>query len=602
MPDLPDRPEQPSSPASARAVEAADAAPRAAAVRPLRVALAQIDTCVGDIAGNTASVVEWARKAADAGADLVAFGEMTVTGYPIEDLALRASFRRGAERGLADAARALDEAGLGDLTVIVGTVGERTTREHAAAPARPTNQAVVLRHGRVQQRYDKHHLPNYGVFDEFRIFAPGTAPCVVEVAGRRVGLVICEDIWRDGPVAELSDDEVDLLVVLNGSPFEEGKGHIRTELAARRAAEVGAPVAYVNLVGGQDDLVFDGGSFVVGTDGPAGTMLACAPQFVEHLLVWDVPARGEAGTRGEVAAPLDPDEEVYRALVTGLAGYVRKNGFRSVTLGMSGGIDSALVAAIAADAIGGDHVVGVSMPSRWSSEHSKDDAADLAQRIGADYRVQAIKPMVDAFEGELALDGVAAENLQARVRGMILMALSNAEGHLVLATGNKTELAVGYSTIYGDAVGGYAPLKDVDKSRVWALSRWRNNHAVDAGLVPPIPENSITKPPSAELRPGQVDQDSLPPYDLLDQVLDAYVEHAEGRAELLARGFDPEIVDRVLSLVDRAEWKRRQYPLGPKVTALAFGRDRRLPVTTRWREPVDIPASAAATSPSTITT
>lgn len=550
---------------------------------PLRVALAQIDTCVGDLAGNTAAVLARARDAAAAGAHLVAFPEMTVTGYPIEDLALRASFRRGAEHALADLATALTDAGLGALTVVVGTVGETTSREHDGAPARPTNQAVVLRDGRVQQRYDKHHLPNYGVFDEFRIFAPGGGPTVVEVAGRRVGLLICEDIWQDGPVAELADDELDLLLVINGSPYEEGKGHVRTDLAGRRAAEVGAPVAYVNMVGGQDDLVFDGGSFVIGPD---GTVLASAPQFVEHLLVWDVPARGTAPSRGEMVPPLDADEEIYRALVTGLAGYVRKNGFRSVVLGMSGGIDSALVAAIAADAIGGEHVVGVSMPSRWSSGHSKDDAVDLAQRIGAGYRVQPIKPMVDAFEGEMALDGVAAENLQARVRGVILMALSNAEGHLVLATGNKTELAVGYSTIYGDAVGGYAPLKDVDKSRVWSLARWRNNHALDTGAIPPIPENSITKPPSAELRPGQVDQDSLPPYDLLDQVLDAYVEHAEGRAELLARGFDPEIVDRVLSLVDRAEWKRRQYPLGPKVTALAFGRDRRLPITTRWREPV----------------
>jgi NAD+ synthase (glutamine-hydrolysing) len=550
---------------------------------PVRVALAQIDTCVGDLAGNTAAVLARARDAAAAGADLVAFPEMTVTGYPIEDLALRASFRRGAEQALAGLATALADAGLGALTVVVGTVGESTSREHEGAPARPTNQAVVLRDGRVQQRYDKHHLPNYGVFDEFRIFAPGGGPTVVEVAGRRVGLLICEDIWQDGPVAELADDELDLLLVINGSPYEEGKGHVRTDLAARRAAEVGAPVAYVNMVGGQDDLVFDGGSFVIGTD---GAVLASAPQFVEHLLVWDVPARGTAPARGETVPPLGADEEIYRALVTGLAGYVRKNGFRSVVLGMSGGIDSALVAAIAADAIGGENVVGVSMPSRWSSDHSKDDALDLAQRVGADYRVQPIKPMVDAFEGEMALDGVAAENLQARVRGVILMALSNAEGHLVLATGNKTELAVGYSTIYGDAVGGYAPLKDVDKSRVWSLARWRNNHAVDTGAIPPIPENSITKPPSAELRPGQVDQDSLPPYDLLDQVLDAYVEHAEGRAELLARGFDPAIVDRVLSLVDRAEWKRRQYPLGPKVTALAFGRDRRLPITTRWREPV----------------
>src|SRR4051794_14769249 len=551
----------------------------------LRIALAQIDTCVGDLAGNSRAVLDAARRAADAGADLVVLPEMTVTGYPIEDLALRASFRRAAGRALEQLAADLGAEGLGELTVVVGTVGQdaaRTDRDAGAAPARPTNQAVVLRGGAVVARYDKHHLPNYGVFDEFRIFAPGRSACVVDVAGRRVGVVVCEDIWQDGgPVAELAGAGVDLLVVLNGSPFEEGKGHVRTELAARRAREVDAPVAYVNMVGGQDDLVFDGGSFVVGPD---GTVLARAPQFVEHLLTWDVPAPGAAAVAGEVAPLLDVDEEVYRALVTGLAGYVRKNGFTSVVLGMSGGIDSALVAAVAADAIGGGNVVGVSMPSVYSSEHSKDDALDLARRIGADYRVQPIKAMVDAFEGELRLDGLAAENLQARVRGVLLMALSNAEGHLVLATGNKSELAVGYSTIYGDAVGGYAPLKDVDKSRVWKLSRWRNNAALDAGQIPPIPESSITKPPSAELRPGQVDQDSLPEYDLLDEVLDAYVENAEGRAELLARGFDPAVVDKVLALVDRAEWKRRQYPLGTKVTALAFGRDRRLPITTAWRE------------------
>ncbi|MDF2806080.1 MAG: synthase, partial [Cellulosimicrobium sp.] len=283
-----------------------------------------------------------------------------------------------------------------------------------------------------------------------------------------------------------------------------------------------------------------------------------------------------------------PDEEVYRACVTGLAGYVRKNGFRSVLLGVSGGIDSALTAAIAADAIGGENVVGVSMPSQYSSDHSKDDAADLAKRLGADYRVQPIAPMVEAFQGELALEGVAEENLQARVRGVILMAISNREGHLVIAPGNKSELATGYATIYdAGSIGGFAPLKDVDKSRVWQLARWRNNQAVDRGEIPPIPESSITKPPSAELRPGQTDQDSLPPYDLLDEVLDAYIEHAEGRAELLARGFDPEVVDKVVTLVDRAEWKRRQYPPGPKVTALAFGRDRRLPITNRWREPLD---------------
>jgi NAD+ synthase (glutamine-hydrolysing) len=279
---------------------------------------------------------------------------------------------------------------------------------------------------------------------------------------------------------------------------------------------------------------------------------------------------------------------VFRACVSGLAGYVRKNGFRSVLLGVSGGIDSALTAAIAADAIGGENVVGVSMPSQYSSDHSKDDAADLAKRLGADYRVQPIAPMVEAFQGELALEGVAEENLQARVRGVILMAISNREGHLVIAPGNKSELATGYATIYdAGSIGGFAPLKDVDKSRVWQLARWRNNQAVDRGEIPPIPESSITKPPSAELRPGQTDQDSLPPYDLLDEVLDAYIEHAEGRAELLARGFDPEVVDKVVTLVDRAEWKRRQYPPGPKVTALAFGRDRRLPITSRWREKVE---------------
>jgi NAD+ synthase (glutamine-hydrolysing) len=279
---------------------------------------------------------------------------------------------------------------------------------------------------------------------------------------------------------------------------------------------------------------------------------------------------------------------VYTACVTGLRDYVLKNGFTSVVLGVSGGIDSALAAAIAADALGGENVVGVSMPSSYSSEHSKDDAADLAKRIGADYRVQPIAPVVDAFQGQLTLEGVAEENLQARVRGVILMAISNREGHMVIAPGNKSELATGYATIYdAGSIGGFAPLKDLDKSRVWDLAKWRNAEAARRGETPPIPENSITKPPSAELRPGQTDQDSLPAYDLLDEVLDAYVEHAEGRAELLARGFDEAVVDKVLSLVDRAEWKRRQYPLGPKVTALAFGRDRRLPVTNRWREKVE---------------
>ncbi len=541
----------------------------------LRIALAQIDTCVGDVGGNADRVLAWAARAAEAGASLVVFPEMTLTGYPIEDLALRDSFARAAEHAVQDVATRLEQRGLGELTVVLGSLGRTST-------GRATNQAVVLHRGAVVDRYDKHHLPNYGVFDEYRIFAPGDRPCVVDVAGRRVGLVICEDIWQDdGPVVALAEAGLDLLLVLNGSPYEEGKGHLRAELAARRAREVDAPVAYVNLVGGQDDLVFDGGSFVVGPD---AAPLAGAPRFTEHLLVWDLPDAGPPAP-GEIAEPMDPDAEMYAAVVTGLRGYATKNGFRSVVLGLSGGIDSSLVAAMAADALGGANVVGVSMPSAHSSQHSRDDAADLAERLGADYRVITIAPIADAFQGRLELPGIAGENIQARIRGMLLMGISNVEGHLVLAPGNKSELAVGYSTIYGDAVGGFAPLKDVDKSQVWALARWRNQAALDAGQVPPIPESSITKPPSAELSPGQLDTDSLPPYHLLDEVLDAYVEHAEGRVELLARGFDPSVVDRVLALVDRAEWKRRQYPLGPKVTALAFGRDRRLPVTNRWREP-----------------
>ena len=542
----------------------------------LRIALAQVNPCVGDIAGNTALVLDACRAAHEAGAHLVLLPEMVVTGYPIEDLALRESFQRAAQAAVAQICAALLADGLGELTVVLGSLG-------TAPDGRPTNRALVIEHGAVIATYDKHHLPNYGVFDERRIFSPGSSPCVVTVRGRRVGIVICEDVWQDGgPVSEMDDFNVELLAVLNGSPFEEGKGHVRVDLARRRAREVIAPVAYCNMWGGQDDLVFDGNSFIVGVD---GTLLASAPGFADSLLVWEVPQDDDSPQVGPLAEPASDDAQVYAACVTGLRDYVVKNGFRSVVLGVSGGIDSALTAAMAADAIGGENVVGVSMPSSFSSDHSRDDAAELAKRIGADYRVQPIAAIVDAFQGELALEGVAEENLQARVRGVILMGISNREGHLVIAPGNKSELATGYATIYdAGSIGGFAPLKDVDKSRVWDLARWRNEQAAARGEVPPIPQNSITKPPSAELRPGQLDQDSLPAYDLLDEVLDAYVEHAEGRAELLARGFDAAVVDRVLQLVDRAEWKRRQYPLGPKVTALAFGRDRRLPVTSRWRE------------------
>ncbi|MBT1178201.1 NAD+ synthase [Bifidobacterium vespertilionis] len=568
----------------------------------IRFALAQIDTCVGDLDGNADKVLEYARRAAKRGAQVVVFPEMTLTGYPIEDLALRATFRKAAWDKANWLAVELDSDGLGDLYVVVGTVG--STAADATGPhgeAKPLNRLVVLHQGVVWAGYDKHFLPNYGVFDEFRIFTPGEKSLTFEVEGVKLGVAICEDIWQDGgPVAELAREGIDILVTINGSPYEEGKTHVRREIAAKRAAEVNAPIIYVNQVGGQDDLVFDGGSFVLAAD---GTMVQRSPQFVEDLSLFTLAADGTP-ERADIAPALDPDEEVYSACVLGLKDYMAKNHFTGVCLGLSGGIDSALVAAMAADACGGSNVWGISMPSMYSSDGSKDDAADLARNIGAHYDVQPIEPLFNAFQQQLDLHDVAAENLQARIRGVIVMAYSNSKGLLAVATGNKSELACGYSTIYGDAVGGYAPIKDLLKTRVWELSRWRNKAAA-AGMgvggvkvvgneegrpgVPlpdgvMIPVNSITKAPSAELRPGQKDSDSLPEYALLDQVLAAYIEHAHGRADLLADGFDAKTVDTVMRLVDRAEWKRRQYPLGPKVTALAFGRDRRLPVTSAFRE------------------
>ena len=582
----------------------------------LRLALAQVDAVVGDLAHNALTVREWTARAAERGAHLVAFPEMMLTGYPVEDLALRRSFVDASVQALASLATALADDGLGDLPVVLGYLDRASGRDadrdddgvsedgNTGIPkGMPQNCVAVLHQGQVVARYAKHHLPNYGVFDEFRIFVPGRDLTVVRVGGVDVALAICEDLWQEGgPVAKTRAAGAELLLVVNGSPYEREKDDTRLALVSRRAAEAGCTLAYLNLVGGQDELVFDGDSLVVSAD---GTVLARGPQFAEDLLVVDLdlaaatvgavegvvhvsvserPVSAYEPMVAEQAPRLDDVGEVWSALVTGLAGYVRKNGFRSVLIGVSGGIDSAVVAALAADAVGGANVVGVSMPSGYSSEHSKDDAADLAKRLGADYRVQPIHRIVEAFLAELPLTGIAEENLQARARGVILMALSNSEGHLVLATSNKSELAVGYSTLYGDSVGGFAPLKDVPKTLVWALARWRNAAAERRGEIPPIPESSITKPPSAELRPGQTDQDSLPPYELLDALLERYVVGAQGRSELLEAGFDVVAVDQVVTLVDRAEWKRRQFAPGSKISPVAFGRDRRLPVTSRWRE------------------
>ena len=549
----------------------------------LRVALAQVNPTVGDLVGNAELVRRGAASAASQGARLAVFPEMVLTGYPVEDLALRPSFQDASRAALLTLARDLADDGLGDLPCLVGYLDflDDAAEQAAGRPRRaPVNAAAVLQGGEVRHRYVKHHLPNYGVFDEARYFVPGNDPLVLDIDGVSVGVAICEDLWQEGgPVTWAREQNCAVLAVLNASPYERDKDDVRLALCQARARESGATLVYVNMIGGQDELVFDGDSLVVTPD---GTVLARAPQFEPALLVVEV---GDAPTETPaMSARLDTLAEVYAALVLCLRDYVEKNGFRSVLLGLSGGIDSALVAAIACDAFGPDRVFGVAMPSRYSSGHSVDDAYDLAARTGLHIRTVPIAPMVDAYMASVSLTGLAEENLQARVRGTTLMAISNQEGHLVLATGNKSELSVGYSTIYGDAVGGFAPIKDVPKTLVWALSRWRNAQATSTGATPPIPPNSIDKPPSAELRPDQKDTDSLPDYELLDQLLDAYVSGDHSAADLIGAGFEPSLVERILRLTDLAEYKRRQYPPGTKISLRAFGRDRRLPVTSRWRE------------------
>jgi len=547
----------------------------------LRIALAQINPTVGDLAGNSGLVVQAAAQAAALGARLVVFPEMTLTGYPVEDLALRPSFQDAARAAVHELAESLAAAGLGELTCLVGYLDylDDSTITTTGRPRRaPVNAAAVVHRGAVTATYVKHHLPNYGVFDEARYFVAGNQPLVFEIDGKRIAVAICEDLWQEGgPVTWARDANCDVLAVLNASPYERDKDDVRLDLCRARARESGATLVYVNMIGGQDELVFDGDSMVVVPD---GSLLARAVQFEPALLCVDLDP--DAATIPEPR--LDALAEVYAALVLGLRDYVEKNGFQTVVLGQSGGIDSALVAVIACDAFGPKRVFGVAMPSKYSSGHSVDDAYDLAHRTGIHIRTVPIAPMVDAYLGSLSLTGLAEENLQARVRGTTLMAISNQEGHLVLATGNKSELSVGYSTIYGDAVGGFAPIKDVPKTLVWELSRWRNAQAVSRGETPPIPPNSIEKPPSAELRPDQKDTDSLPDYAVLDELLEAYVAGDRSAADLVADGFGSELVERILRLTDIAEYKRRQYPPGTKISLRAFGRDRRLPITTKWRE------------------
>ncbi|WP_329199236.1 NAD+ synthase [Streptomyces sp. NBC_01435] len=579
----------------------------------LRLALNQIDSTVGDLAGNSEAIVHWTRHSAEQGAHLVAFPEMVLTGYPVEDLALRPSFVEASRQALRALAARLDAEGFGELPVVVGYLDRSETAQprYGQPAGSPQNAAAVLHRGRVALTFAKHHLPNYGVFDEFRYFVPGDSMPVVRVHGVDVALAICEDLWQDGgrvPAARAAD--AGLLLSINASPYERDKDDTRLELVRKRAQEAGCTTAYLAMIGGQDELVFDGDSIVVDRD---GEVIARAPQFAEGSVVLDLelpaaaaePPSGvvndglridhvvlseeplaayPAELTGGYAERLDDDEELYSALVVGLRAYAAKNGFSSVLIGLSGGIDSALVAAIACDALGAQNVYGISMPSKYSSDHSKGDAAELARRTGLNFRTVPIEPMFDAYMGSLGLSGLAEENLQSRLRGTMLMAVSNQEGQIVLAPGNKSELAVGYSTLYGDSVGAYGPIKDVYKTSIFRLAKWRNRAAEERGQTPPIPEASITKPPSAELRPGQVDTDSLPDYDVLDRILELYVDRDQGLAEIVAAGFDEALVAKTLRMVDTAEYKRRQYPPGTKISPKGFGKDRRLPITNRWRE------------------
>jgi NAD+ synthase (glutamine-hydrolysing) len=537
----------------------------------VRVALGQLNTTVGDLDGNVARMGEWAAKAAAAGADVIVFPELAVTGYPPEDLVLRSEFVDDNLSALASLAATTADG----CDVIVGFVDRTELGLH--------NAAALLHGGEVVARYAKCKLPNYGVFDEKRYFVPGAGGARVPIGGLDVGLSVCEDAWFPGaPFDDYAG--LRLIVNINGSPFHAGKVHEREDVLRDRAAETGAWIVYVNTVGGQDELVFDGGSMVMAPDGAVASR---AQRFEEDLLVVTLDGDGFAAD----PRPGWPDgpAEIYRALVLGVRDYARKNGFEDVVLGLSGGIDSALVATVAADALAPGAVRALAMPSPYSSEGSVADALEVAQRLGIRVDTLPIDDVFAAYRRSLASmfagrpEGVAEENLQARIRGNLLMALSNAFGSLVLATGNKSEYAVGYATLYGDMSGGFAPIKDVPKTMVYRLCEWRNRQAVDAGGTPPIPEAVMTKPPSAELRPDQKDTDSLPPYDVLDPIVEAYVEEDLGVEQIVGRGIaDRATVGRIVAMIDRAEYKRRQAAPGVKITPKAFGRDRRLPITNRY--------------------
>ena len=548
----------------------------------MRLALAQINPTVGDVDGNAAKVAEWIGRARDEGADLVVFPELCIPGYPAEDLYLKPHFLRANQRAVEELAAAAQG--------ITALVGFAEPAGEAADFRRAHNSTAVLADGRIETVYRKNRLPNYAVFDEQRYFVPGSEPATIEAGGLTVGLTICEDVWVEGPPAQAEAGQgARLIVNPSGSPYHRGKGREREEMFAARSRAYGTYFAFCNLVGGQDEIVFDGQSLVTAPD---GSVIARATQFEEELLVSEVPH----GEPGPLADPLSDLDEVYSALTLGLRDYVGKNGFKHVGLALSGGIDSALVALVAADAVGPERLTCVVMPSPHSSAATQQDARDIAANLGCELLEIAIEPVMESFEQALSgyLDepeaavprdptkpsepDLTAENIQARIRGNLMMALSNRHGWLVLTTGNKSEMSVGYATLYGDMAGGFAVIKDVPKQLVYALTRRRNERA-GRELVP---ASVIERAPSAELRPDQRDEDSLPPYDLLDRILEAYVERDEGREEMIAAGMPAETVDEVIRLVDRAEYKRRQAAPGIRITPRAFGKDRRLPITNRF--------------------
>ncbi|WP_298931831.1 NAD+ synthase [uncultured Ramlibacter sp.] len=551
----------------------------------LKICIAQLNFLVGDTAGNAQKIIAAARNAHAQGARLVLTPELSICGYAAEDLFLRPAFVAACDDAVKTVAREL--AGLKGLHVVVGHPQGGDVRSKSVAVQRRFNAASVLSEGRILETYAKRELPNYQVFDERRYFTPGQGSCVFQVEGVNVGLLVCEDAWFEEPALLAKEAGAELLAVINASPFHVGKGGERIVRMADRARAVGLPLVYAHLVGGQDEVVFDGGSFAVDAD---GTLAARAPGFQEELFGLQAERQSQGIKLGGMVVPeRSPEADLWDALVLGVRDYIGKNGFPGVLLGLSGGIDSALVLAIAVDALGRDKVRAVMMPSPYTADISWIDARDMAARLGVRYDEISIVPQFEAFKAALAgefqglPEDTTEENIQARIRGVLLMALSNKFGSIVLTTGNKSEMATGYCTLYGDMAGGFAVIKDVLKTTVFRLAHWRNVHDPYGTGINPIPERIITRPPSAELRPDQTDQDSLPPYEVLDAILERYMENDQGVEEIIAAGFERAVVERVARLIRLNEYKRRQAPVGIRVTHRSFGKDWRYPITGKFR-------------------